>query len=237
MNTNTSQSDQSLLGNIVKRMVQVALLVAFMAVVLFLSSGRLNWMWAWIFIGLNLIGVLINSIILLRYNPETIAERAEAEGMKDWDKIVSGLWAVTYYILMLLVAGLDTRFGWTPLLALALYVAGGIVFVLGFAFFSWAMISNAYFTAVVRIQAERGQTICTTGPYRFVRHPGYVGAIIQSLATPLLLGSLWALIPGGVAAILMVTRTALEDQTLHQELDGYRDYAQQVRYRLLPGIW
>jgi len=237
MNTNTSQSDQSLLGNIVKRMVQVALLVAFMAVVLFLSSGRLNWMWAWIFIGLNLIGVLINSIILLRYNPETIAERAEAEGMKDWDKIVSGLWAVTYYILMLLVAGLDTRFGWTPLLALALYVAGGIVFVLGFAFFSWAMISNAYFTAVVRIQAERGQTICTTGPYRFVRHPGYVGAIIQSLATPLLLGSLWALIPGGVAAILMVTRTALEDQTLHQELDGYQDYAQQVRYRLLPGIW
>jgi protein-S-isoprenylcysteine O-methyltransferase Ste14 len=237
MNTNSSQSDQSLLGNIVKRMVQVALLVAFMAVVLFLSSGRLNWMWAWIFIGLNLIGVLINSIILLRYNPETIAERAEAEGMKDWDKIVSGLWAVTYYILMLLVAGLDTRFGWTPLLALALYVAGGIVFVLGFAFFSWAMISNAYFTAVVRIQAERGQTICTTGPYRFVRHPGYVGAIIQSLATPLLLGSLWALIPGGVAAILMVTRTALEDQTLHQELDGYQDYAQQVRYRLLPGIW
>ena len=237
MNTNTSQSDQSLLGNIVKRMVQVALLVAFMAVVLFLSSGRLNWMWAWIFIGLNLIGVLINSIILLRYNPETIAERAEAEGMKDWDKIVSGLWAVTYYILMLLVAGLDTRFGWTPLLALALYVAGGIVFVLGFAFFSWAMISNAYFTAVVRILAERGQTICTTGPYRFVRHPGYVGAIIQSLATPLLLGSLWALIPGGVAAILMVTRTALEDQTLHQELDGYQDYAQQVRYRLLPGIW
>ena len=237
MNTNTSQSDQSLWGNIAKRMVQVVIIVAFMAVILFLSSGRLSWMWAWIFIGLNLIGVLINSTILLRYSPETIAERAEAEGMKDWDKIVSGLWAVAYYILMLLVAGLDTRFGWTPSLALALYIAGGIVFVLGFAFFSWAMISNAYFAAVVRVQAERGQTVCTTGPYRFVRHPGYVGAIVQSLAAPLLLGSLWALIPGGVAALLMVTRTALEDQTLHQELDGYRDYAQQVRYRLLPGIW
>ena len=237
MNTNTSQSDQSLWGNIAKRMVQVVIIVAFMAVILFLSSGRLSWMWAWIFIGLNLIGVLINSTILLRYSPETIAERAEAEGMKDWDKIVSGLWAVAYYILMLLVAGLDTRFGWTPPLALALYIAGGIVFVLGFAFFSWAMISNAHFAAVVRVQAERRQTVCTTGPYRFVRHPGYVGAIVQSLAAPLLLGSLWALIPGGVAALLMVTRTALEDQTLHQELDGYRDYAQQVRYRLLPGIW
>jgi protein-S-isoprenylcysteine O-methyltransferase Ste14 len=237
MNTNTSQSDQSLWGNIAKRMVQVVIIVAFMAVILFLSSGRLSWMWAWIFIGLNLIGVLINSTILLRYSPETIAERAEAEGMKDWDKIVSGLWAVAYYILMLLVAGLDTRFGWTPSLALALYIAGGIVFVLGFAFFSWAMISNAHFAAVVRVQAERRQTVCTTGPYRFVRHPGYVGAIVQSLAAPLLLGSLWALIPGGVAALLMVTRTALEDQTLHQELDGYRDYAQQVRYRLLPGIW
>jgi protein-S-isoprenylcysteine O-methyltransferase Ste14 len=237
MNTNTSQSDQSLWGNIAKRMVQVVVIVVFMAVVLFLSSGRLSWIWAWIFIGLNLIGVLINTTILLCYSPDTIAERAEAEGMKDWDKIVSGLWAVAYYVLMLLVAGLDTRFVWTPPLALSLYITGGIVFVLGFAFFSWAMISNAHFAAVVRIQAEGRQTVCTTGPYRFVRHPGYVGAILQSLAAPLLLGSLWALIPGGVAALLMITRTALEDQTLHQELDGYRDYAQQVRYRLLPGIW
>jgi len=101
------------------------------------------------------------------------------------------------------------------------------------------MVSNAYFSTVVRIQEERGHAVCTSGPgpYRFVRHPGYAGAILQSLATPLLLGSLWALVPGGLAALLVVARTALEDRMLHEELEGYREYAAQVHYRLLPGVW
>jgi protein-S-isoprenylcysteine O-methyltransferase Ste14 len=98
------------------------------------------------------------------------------------------------------------------------------------------MISNAYFATVVRIQNDRGHTVCATGPYRFVRHPGYVGGIIQSFAIPVMLGSLWALIPGGVAALLMVFRTAPEDRTLRDELDGYRGYTSRVRYRLLPGV-
>jgi protein-S-isoprenylcysteine O-methyltransferase Ste14 len=94
-----------------------------------------------------------------------------------------------------------------------------------------------YFTAAVRIQEERGQTVCKDGPYRFVRHPGYVGANLQSLGTPLLLGSLWAFIPAILAVVLMVTRTALEDRTLQAELPGYSAYTQEVKYRLLPGIW
>lgn len=99
------------------------------------------------------------------------------------------------------------------------------------------MISNDYFAAIVRMQEEWGQTVCAGGPYRFVRHPGYVGAIIQSLTTPFLLGSLWALIPGGIAALLMIACTVLEDSMLRAELDGYEDYARRVRYRLLPGLW
>lgn len=235
MDTHTAQSN--LWKDIQKRGGQVIGVFLFMAAMLFLSAGRLDWPWAWVFIGLNLAGILINSSILLRYNPETIAERGKGAGMKDWDKVISGLWAAAYYIALLLVAGLDARFAWTRPLGAGVQIAGGIGFALGFALFSWAMVANAYFAAVVRVQVERQHTVCTRGPYRFVRHPGYVGAILQTLAAPLLLGSLWALIPGVVAACLMATRTAFEDRYLHQELDGYRDYARQVRYRLLPGVW
>ena len=99
------------------------------------------------------------------------------------------------------------------------------------------MIANAYFSTAVRIQTDRGHTVCRTGPYRYVRHPGYLGFILQSIAVPILLGSLWALVPGIVAAALMVVRTALEDRTLQAELLGYQQYSREVRYRLIPGIW
>jgi protein-S-isoprenylcysteine O-methyltransferase Ste14 len=194
--------------------------------------------WAWVFIGLYLVGISANGVLLLRYSPDVVAERSRAgEGTKYWDKLVGGLWAVSYFVLMLVVAGLDARFGWTGPLPLGVHLAGAVAFALAFALISWSMVSNAYFATVVRIQTDRGHTVCDTGPYRHVRHPGYIGAIIQSLAAPLLLGSLWALIPGGLAALLMVIRTALEDRTLHMELEGYKDYARRVRFRLVPGIW
>ncbi len=241
MNANVTHNEQrqntDLKAGIRKRMVQVFFTITFQAAILFLAAGRLDWVWAWVYIGIYLVGVAINATFMLRYSPETIAERAETREMKDWDKIIGGLWAVLYFVLMLLVAGLDARFGWTGQIALATQIAVIVAFVVGGALFSWAMLSNAYFATVVRIQEERGHTVCTTGPYQFVRHPGYVGAIIQSLALPLMLGSLWALIPGGLAALLIVARTALEDKTLLEELDGYEEYAQQVRYRLLPGVW
>lgn len=235
--TNGRRLDPYLKASIAKRTMQVLFILIFQAAMLFLSSGRLNWVWAWVLISLYLIGLSINFTIMLRYSPETIAERARARAIKGWDKIISSLGAVMYFVFILLVAGLDARFGWTGPVALALHIAGGVALVLGFALFSWAMVSNAYFSTVVRIQKDRGHTVCTTGPYRFVRHPGYVGFIVQSLALPLMLGSLWSLIPGGLAALLMVARTALEDRMLHQELPGYRDYAQRVHHRLMPGIW
>ena len=122
-------------------------------------------------------------------------------------------------------------------MALNLQIAAFAVYALGSGLFSWAMITNAYFSTAVRIQDDRGHQVCTTGPYRFVRHPGYVGASLQSLVMPLMFGSLWALIPGALAVLMLVIRTTLEDQTLHEELDGYREYAQKTRYRLLPGTW
>jgi protein-S-isoprenylcysteine O-methyltransferase Ste14 len=232
------QHNQGVKRAIMKRAVQVAVLLLFQAAILFLASGRLDWVMAWVYIGMYLVAIAINAPIMLRHSPETIAERAEVgENWKDWDKIIGGLFALSYFVFMLLVAGLDIRFGWTGDIPPAIQITGAVVFALGYALFSWAMISNAFFASVVRIQDDRGQTVCTTGPYQFVRHPSYLGAIFQSIAVPLMLGSLWSLIPGGFGAILLILRTALEDRTLLEELDGYEEYAQRVRYRLLLGLW
>jgi protein-S-isoprenylcysteine O-methyltransferase Ste14 len=135
------------------------------------------------------------------------------------------------------VAGLDLRFGGLRPISTAFNVSGLLVTVLGYTLFLWAMASNAFFAEGVRIQQERGHTVATGGPYRFVRHPGYVGAILAMVATPCLLGSFWALIPGVASGALYVVRTHLEDKTLRTELPGYEEYSQQTRHRLVPGLW
>ena len=129
------------------------------------------------------------------------------------------------------------RFGWTGTVPVALHLGGLLVNMLGYALFLWAMVSNAFFAEGVRIQDERAHRVATDGPYRYVRHPGYAGAIVAGLATPFLLGSLWALIPAALSAGLYVVRTGLEDRTLMQELPGYIEYAERTRFRLFPGVW
>lgn len=235
--TPTVEKQANLLSGIFTRIGTLAIFFILIAVILFLASGQINWTWAWVYLGINVVVVLINGATMLRTNPETLAERGRPKETKNWDKVVSGLIALTQYLLLPLVAGLDVRNGWTRGFNLAGHLSGVTVFIAGLALFSWAMIENAFFSTAVRIQSERGHTVCRTGPYRFVRHPGYVGFILQALGLPILLGSWWALVPGIAAAICMVIRTSLEDRTLQAELPGYMDYVQEVRYRLVPRIW
>ena len=232
-----TQDRSALASGIVARFAQVVILLASQAAVLFLASGHLSWLWAWIFLAIYLVSVSINSAFMLRSNPETVAERGKPKETKDWDKIVAGLWSAMQFLLIPLLAGLDVRFVWTGEYAVLWHVAGAVIFALGLGLFGWAMIANAYFSTAVRIQSDRGQTVCRAGPYRFVRHPGYVGAVVQSLGMPILLGSLWALIPGVIAAALMIVRTSLEDRMLQAELPGYKEFADEVRFRLVPGVW
>ncbi|MCJ7551790.1 MAG: isoprenylcysteine carboxylmethyltransferase family protein, partial [Anaerolineae bacterium] len=185
---------------------------------------------------LYLLGIAANAMLMHEHR-ETVAERSRAKGMRNWDKVVGGLWGLCYFIAIPLIAGLDTRLGWTTEFAIAWHAVGIGLFVAGFALTSWSMRENAYFSTVVRVQEERGHTVCTSGPYRFVRHPGYVGAILQSLGVPLVLGSPRALIPGAAAAALMTLRTALEDRTLRRELTGYEGYTKITRCRLIPRVW
>lgn len=230
-------NQRSIAAGITRRIGTVAIFFVAIAAILFLAAGRLDWSWAWVYLGICLASVLVNGTIMLRTSPETIAERGRPQETKAWDKVVGGLWALAIYVALPLVAGLDVRFGWTRDPGLGWHVAGAVTLALALALSAWAMIANAYFSTAVRIQRDRGHTVCRTGPYRFVRHPGYVGFILQSISAPFLLGSWWALIPGIAATALMIIRTSLEDRTLRAELPGYQDYVRAVRYRLMLGIW
>ena len=206
----------------------------------FLAAGRLDWWPAWVLAAMNLASIAISRIIPARRNPDLLAERAQAsggEGGKSWDRVLMPLVALYAPLLIWVTAGLSERYGWLPRVPLWAQAAGFLAFAAGSAFASWAFVANRFFSTVVRIQSDRGQTVVTGGPYRFVRHPGYAGGALLHLASAPALGSLWALIPAALTIALIILRTALEDRTLHDELVGYRDYAARVRYRLLPGVW
>lgn len=224
---------------VVAWIVQAAFGVVAYGVILFLAAGSLGWIWGWVLVGITAAVTAAHVLILVPINPELLAEREKgirAEGVKAWDKWLASL-AAGVGMASWVVAALDVRFHWTGPMPLAVHVGGLLGTVLGWALFLWAMACNAFFSEGVRIQEERSHTVATGGPYRAVRHPGYVGAILIALAAPFLLGSLWALITSGASMALYVVRTYLEDQTLIDELPGYRDYARQTRYRLLPGVW
>jgi len=161
----------------------------------------------------------------------------KAQSAKAWDKVLGPLMALSVSFPLVIVAGLDHRFGWSPALPLWLVLSGFILVALGYAFAAWALAENRFFSSLVRIQVDRGHMVCDTGPYRFVRHPGYAGNLLALPGIVLALNSMWTLIPAAVALIITVIRTALEDRTLHEELPGYRDYALRIRYRLIPGIY
>jgi protein-S-isoprenylcysteine O-methyltransferase Ste14 len=224
----------------VKEIIRFVIFVFLLPVVLFIAAGRLDWVMGWVFVGLVIVMTVISRIIVARTNPDLLAERArslEAENVKRWDKVLVPLIAIYGPLVTWIVAGLDERFSWSPKIPLAFYVAALVLVVLSYILGTWAMAANKFFSAFVRIQEERSHIVASSGPYRYVRHPGYAGAIVSSLATPLVLDSLWALIPSGLVVLLLIVRTALEDNTLHKELPGYAEYTRQTRYRLLPGVW
>lgn len=211
--------------------------VLFVAVTLFIPAGRLDWVMGWALVGIYAVWTGANALILIPTNPELLAERAaRKKGTKTWDMVllsIVGLSTMAKYI----IAGLDVRYGWTAQMGLALQIAALVVAAMAYALGTWAMAANAFFLMVYCIQEDRGHVVVSGGPYQYVRHPGYAGVMAFELATPIMLGSLWALIPGGLSALLVLVRTALEDRALHKELPGYAEYARQTRYRLLPGIW
>lgn len=217
-----------------KRFLQITSQHIIIMIILFISAGGIRWLWAWVYLGIGILILIVNAIVL---DPELVAERGKKkEGVKKFDKIITTINIIPVFAIMIL-SGLEYRFGWSGELPMYYYITGIILMVLGNALFTWAMSANKFFSTSVRIQTDREHRVAESGPYARVRHPGYTGYILFTIATPMILGSLWALIPAGVTLVLFVIRTILEDRTLQNELDGYGEYAARVKYRLIPGIY
>jgi len=222
-----------------RTIVQLVLVLVIMPLLPMIISGAWGWWEAWAYAILSFFGFIISRGLASRRHADLLAERSRSLGMEDakpWDKILAPSMALGS-IVPLIVAGLDKLFNWTDPFAPGIKVIALLAIVLGYGLGSWALVENRFFSGIVRIQTDRGHHVVTTGPYRFVRHPGYVGALLTYLATPILLDSLWALIPTILLFAIVVLRTSLEDRTLQEELPGYKEFTQKTRYRLFPGIW
>jgi protein-S-isoprenylcysteine O-methyltransferase Ste14 len=222
-----------------RTLVRTIIIVAAFPLIPLILSGRWDWWEAWVYALVSILGFVISRVWAARQHPDLLEERARSmdlEGAKPWDKLLAPLLAFGA-LFILIVAGLDRLFGWTSPFILAAKIVSLIVIVLGYLLGSWALIENRFFSGVVRIQKDRGHRVVSTGPYRFIRHPGYAGALWSYLATPVLLDSIWAFVPAFLLVGVLILRTALEDKTLQEELPGYREYAEKTRYRLIPGLW
>lgn len=210
-------------------------LAAIIALIL-LPAARVDYWQGWLFSGALVTTMVISSGIFAQ-RTDLIQERVRpGPGTKWWDKVFWALYGPSF-LAVVVVGSLDTgRFDWTgPVLAFV-YVIGYLLYAFSHVIRTWAMWANRFFSSTVRIQMDRDQHVVQAGPYRIVRHPGYVAGNVMAFGSALALGSLYALIPAGIVGALLVARTHLEDRTLHVELDGYSAYAGIVKYRLLPGV-
>jgi protein-S-isoprenylcysteine O-methyltransferase Ste14 len=230
---NQKQTDPEYTKIIIKGVIKLSILLAAM----FLAAGRLDYWQGWVFTGIILTHVFMAALIFSD-TPDLAKERLNpGPGIKWWDKIFWAFFA-TFSLAIFVVAPLDAgRFGWTSPLPVIVYVLAYPLYLLSLAIGIWAMRTNRFFSSVVRIQKDRGQVVIDSGPYQWVRHPGYVGGLLMYPSLPLMLGSIIGLIPAILCMILLIIRTYLEDNTLQNELSGYTEYTNKVKYRLLPGIW
>lgn len=225
--------------NLVRVLVQLLVVLILFPLLPMIISGDWGWWQGWVYFALTVLSFILSRLVLRRVHPDLIRERArfmEAENTKPWDKVLAPMLALGS-VFIAVVAGMDHLYRWTSAFPVWIHITTIVVMVLGYTFSSWALVVNRFFSGTVRIQTERGHHVVTDGPYRFVRHPGYAGALLGFLLIPLLLDSLWSFIPAVLLTIIVFVRTALEDATLQKELPGYAEYAQKTRYRLIPGMW
>jgi protein-S-isoprenylcysteine O-methyltransferase Ste14 len=206
-------------------------------VFLFGSAGKIDWLPAWGVLGVNAFMMAAMGVVIFRLYPDLAAERlSPPKGAKRWDLAInSGIRLIQ--LARYIVAGLDQRYGWTSGFPVEIQIVAFVISFLGYCIIPWAVANNKFFSQIVRVQSDRGHSVAASGPYRFVRHPSYLGMIAFELAVPIMLASWWSLLISVGSVFLIILRTALEDRTLQSELPGYADYAQRVRYRLVPGVW
>lgn len=218
--------------------IRVYLQLLMMLLSFFVAAGNLRVTRAWIYFGVVAVVDVVTSLLLIKYNPDLLNERAkERKNTKNWDKPLMGFYILIAFFGIHIVAGLDAyRFGWSAL-SVSCFIPGLMVYLLSVLFGAWAMIVNKHFEATARIQNDREHKVIQEGPYRIIRHPGYLSIISGMIAIPLMIGSLYAFLCSFAVIIIISIRTALEDKMLQHELNGYCDYTKKVKYRLIPFIW
>jgi len=233
MNNDSNQKEKLGIKIVLK---SISIFIVFI-IITFITAGKLDYWQGWVFNGLNILFILITYIVLID-RKDLIKERMKpGKGMKKWDKIYYAV-STPIFFFMFIISILDaSRFYWKPTIPLIFIFLGIILYSIGQIIVLWAKKTNKFFSSVVRIQSERKQTVCTDGPYRYVRHPGYIGGLIFTIGTPFMLGSFWGLFPAIITIFLVFGRTYLEDKTLKNELPGYKEYAKKVKYRFIPFIW
>jgi len=225
--------------NIVRTAVMLLLVLVVIPLLPILISGRWGWWQAWVMAAVFLLYFLISRAVAVRRTPDILKERAnynQHDNTQPWDKWLSPLVAFGS-VFILLAAGLEARWGGPAHYSLAVQMVGLALILAGYGLASYAFVVNAYFSGTVRIQEERGHKVIRSGPYAWMRHPGYAGSLVAGVGMPLLLNSAWAFLPALILGVFFFIRTRLEDRFLQGNLPGYREYAQKVRYRLLPGVW
>ncbi len=234
----TVENKASLPQGVLPWALQIIIMTIITSVILFLSAGRLSWAGGWAFLGMNVFTQLLSAIILIPRQSDLLDERSQVRpGTKSWDRFFIPAITIFGTLAIIIVAGLDARFGWSAEILPVIWGLALAIALVSQLFVLWAMATNRFFATTVRIQEERGHQVVSSGPYRFVRHPGYAGSIIYTLLIPVVLGSWWTFIPALITIGLLVARTSLEDQMLQAELPGYWDYSQKVPHRLIPGVW
>jgi len=205
--------------------------------VIFISAGRFIYWQGLVYVFIGLFMFILN-FTALRIDSDLMNERSKpGEGVKNWDELILGL-SFLATISMYIIAGLDSgRFHWSPDFHWSIYMLGIMLTILGQLLFLIAQKQNNFFSSTVRIQTDRGHTVCESGLYKVVRHPAYLGSVFQTIGFPLIFGSLWSIIPVCISIILLLTRTYLEDKTLKNELKGYSEYTNKTQYRLIPYLW
>ena len=204
---------------------------------IFISAGRIDYWQGIVYVIIGLIMGTLNYTLLMP-DSELLSERAKpGEGTKNWDKLLLDL-SLLITISMCIIAGLDSgRYHLSPDFHWSLSLTGIVLTASGQLIFLLAQKQNKFFSSTVRIQTDRNHTVCDRGLYKIVRHPAYLGSIIQSIGFPLLFGSLWSIIPVGFLIFFHILRTYLEDNTLIKELKGYQDYTRKTRFKIIPFIW
>jgi protein-S-isoprenylcysteine O-methyltransferase Ste14 len=222
--------------SLILQLVAVLIVMPFLPL---LVTFRWNWWEAWVYGVIGCLGFIVSRGLAVKKHPDILEERSRSfsnKGVKPWDKFLSPAMGIGS-VLIPLIAGLDARFGWSGNFNLPLKFGSLAILLSGYLLSTYAIVTNKFFSGTVRIQTDRGHTVCQEGPYSWVRHPGYTGALLAFLGTPVFLDSLWGFIPVVLLFVITFIRTSLEDRTLQQELDGYKEYAERIRSKLIPFVW